>query len=84
MSKTKHLNISCFRVYNEQCVFLIGYHKDQDTDAPFEKYLGPQNAASSFLCSFIMQKDLSEWINVSSVKINDKVMDEINKPVTRD
>jgi len=31
-----------------------------------------------------MQKDLSEWINVSSIKIDSKVVDEINKPLAEE
>ena len=85
MSKTKHLNISYFINLNERCVFLKEYHSKQNIDAPFEKYL-KTTCICYVVFSFmiIMQKELSEWIDVRNLKIETKVVNEINKPVTEE
>ena len=35
----------------------------------------------SGLCSFIMQKDLSDWINIAKIRIDNKTAEKISKPV---
>jgi hypothetical protein len=65
--------------------FRIGYHKDQGIYAPFKKSGAVrelQATASSLI--FRMQKELSEWINVSNIEINDKVAEKINKSFTEE
>lgn len=35
----------------------------------------------SGLCSFIMQKDLSDWINIAKIRIGNKAAEKISKPI---
>jgi hypothetical protein len=32
---------------------------------------------------FLMQKDLSDWIDVSKIELNDNISKEINKSISR-
>ena len=59
--------------------FGIEYHKDQGIDAPFEN-LGPYIFMTSAFI-FIMQKDLSDWIDTSNIQINEQVAKEISKSI---
>ena len=35
----------------------------------------------SGLCSFIMQKDLSDWINIAKIRIDNKTAEKASKPI---
>ena len=35
----------------------------------------------SGLCSFIMQKDLSDWINISEIRIDNKIAEKISSSI---
>lgn len=35
----------------------------------------------SGLCSFIMQKDLSDWINTAEIRIDNKTAEKISRPI---
>ena len=59
--------------------FGIEYHKDQDIGAPFEKSEAIFFMTSAFI--FIMQKDLSDWIDTSNIQINEQVAKEISKSI---
>ena len=81
MSKTKHLNRSCKQVLLSDMSSMIVYHKGQGIDAPFKK---SEAAFCGFSFILAMQKDLSEWINISKIEIDDKTVKKINKPFTEE
>jgi hypothetical protein len=61
------------------------YHKDQDIDAPFKKSeIRTLHAARGFRFYLTMQKDLSDWINISKIEIDAKTVKEISESITEE
>lgn len=81
MSETKHLNRSYKINHVERYAFLKEYHKDQGINAPYKK---SEAAFAASVHYHNMQKDLSEWINISRIEIDESISRQINRSITQE